>query len=163
MQINNFSSLQINFSNSQSSGPGAKPPSHEDAVSQLGASLSEEQQEEILSGIEVMKNDGATNEDIKAYVDSSLEAFGVDLSQVRGAANSQSSGPGAKPPSHEDAVSQLGASLSEEQQEEILSGIEVMKNDGATNEDIKAYVDSSLETFGVDLSQARGAFTNTIV
>lgn len=84
MQINHVSSLQINFSNTQSSGPASRPPSHEDAVSQLGSSLSVEQQDEILSGIESMENDGATDEDIKAYVNSSLEEFGIDLSQVRG-------------------------------------------------------------------------------
>ena len=89
MQISDLSSTQINTSNIQTSSAGAKPPqgpppSHEQAVSELGASLSEEQQEEILSGIEAMQEEGASDEAIKFYVDSSLEEYGVDLAQARG-------------------------------------------------------------------------------
>ncbi|WP_031480446.1 hypothetical protein [Maridesulfovibrio frigidus] len=85
MQIGNVSSNDFSISTSQPSRTEGKPPSHEEAVSQLGASLSEEQQGEIMSGIETMQADGASEEKIKAYVDSSLEDYGVDLSQTKGA------------------------------------------------------------------------------
>nr|WP_320014420.1 hypothetical protein [uncultured Desulfobacter sp.] len=91
MQINDFSSTQINISNTQTSSAGTKPPegpppppSHEQAVSEIGASLTEDQQGEVLSGIEAMQEEGASDEEIKAYVDSSLEEYGINLAQARG-------------------------------------------------------------------------------
>jgi hypothetical protein len=89
----------------------------------------------------------------------------ISSSQLTSISNSQPPEPsstGSQPPSHEEAVSQLGASLSEDQQATILSGIEAMQEDGATDEEIKEFVDSSLEDYGIDLATAKGTLTNTV-
>jgi hypothetical protein len=65
-------------------GPGRREkPSHTEAVNNLGASLSEEVRNDMLSEIDAMSKDGATNEEIKSYVHETLESHGVDI-PVRG-------------------------------------------------------------------------------
>lgn len=57
---------------------GGGRPSHGDAIRTLGSELSEEEQEEMLEAVAQLQEDGASFEDIKSYVDSELEARGVD-------------------------------------------------------------------------------------
>jgi len=70
-------------------------------------------------------------------------------------------GPGGTRPSHEEAIQTLGSQLSEEVQTEMLETVESMQQDGASFEDIQAYVDGELESHGVDLGRRRGQLVHT--
>lgn len=54
-------------------------PSHANAIEKLGSSLSDEVRSAMLASVEQMEEDGASFEEIKSFVDSELEANGVDI------------------------------------------------------------------------------------
>ncbi len=59
--------------------PGGAKRSHADAIQTLGSELSEEVQAAMLESVEQLQEEGASFDDIKAFVDSELEANGVDV------------------------------------------------------------------------------------
>lgn len=90
MQISSASSahsLQSASAPQRPPGPRGQgeggPPSHQEAVATLGASLPSEVQESLLAAIDTMSADGASHEEIKAFVDSALEAEGVSVPEQR--------------------------------------------------------------------------------
>ena len=71
-------------------------------------------------------------------------------------------GGGAQPPSHEDAISRLGASLSTDVLDEMRATVAAMEADGASFDDIKSFVDTTLSPNGVELpGDRRGALVDT--
>lgn len=69
--------------------------------------------------------------------------------------------PSGGAPSHEDAINTLGSSLSEDVRESLLSTVEEMEEDGASFDEIRAYVQDELEANGVEM-QRPGAIVNTV-
>lgn len=63
-------------------GGGEKggPPSHASAIQSLGSTLTQEVQDSLLAGVTELEESGASFDEIKSYVDSELEANGVDIS-----------------------------------------------------------------------------------
>ena len=61
-------------------GGGGNPPDHASAIEKLGSSLSNEAKDALFAGVEELEESGASFEEIKAFVDSELEANGVDVS-----------------------------------------------------------------------------------
>lgn len=58
--------------------PGA--PEHNASIEKLGGSLSDAAKDALFAGVSELENAGASFEQIKSFVDSELEANGVDLS-----------------------------------------------------------------------------------
>ena len=63
-----------------SGGKGEGPVSHAIAIEQLGGTLSTDLKDSLMAQTQVMEDSGASFEDIKSFVDSELEANGVDIS-----------------------------------------------------------------------------------
>ncbi len=63
-------------------------------------------------------------------------------------------------PSHAEAIETLGSGLGEDVQEAMLETVAQMQEDGATFDDIKAYVDDALDTHGVSRERP-GQLLNT--
>lgn len=63
-----------------SGGGKSGPPDHAAAIETLGGSLTEDVKTDLLANVAEMQDSGESFEDIKAFVDSELEANGVDVS-----------------------------------------------------------------------------------
>jgi len=61
-------------------GSGEGPPSHAQAIENLGSSLSTEIRDSLFSTVEEMEEAGASFDEIKSFVDTELEANGIDMS-----------------------------------------------------------------------------------
>jgi len=62
-------------------GAGAGgPPSHASAIEKLGSTLSDAAKDSLFAGVEEMEKAGASFNEIKSFVNSELEANGVDTS-----------------------------------------------------------------------------------
>ena len=56
------------------------------------------------------------------------------------------------PPDHTTAVQSLGGNLTDGARDSLLAGVSELEESGASFEEIKSFVDSELESNGVDLS-----------
>lgn len=61
-------------------GGNGPPPDHAAAIQALGSALSQEAQDFLVAGVTELQESGASFQEIKAFVDTSLEASGVDVS-----------------------------------------------------------------------------------
>ncbi len=63
-------------------GGGGKggPPDHASAIESMGSTLTDDAMDTLLAGVKELEDSGASFEDIKSYVDTELEANGVDVS-----------------------------------------------------------------------------------
>lgn len=81
-----LTSATISQAQSQSRPPpppgGGKggPPDHASAIESLGSTLTDEAKDSLYAGVAELEESGASFEEIKSFVDSELEANGVDVS-----------------------------------------------------------------------------------
>ncbi len=61
-------------------GNGEGPPSHAQAIETMGSSLSTEVRDSLFAAVEEMQETGATFDEIKSFVDTEMEANGIDMS-----------------------------------------------------------------------------------
>lgn len=107
-------------------------------VEQIG----EEAAQALHDTVQAMREEGATHEEIREYVDSYLEELGVERPE-----------PPMGKGNHEDRLIEL---IGEEAAQEIQDTVEEMKEAGATREEIREYVDSALGELGVERPEPKG-------
>ena len=61
-------------------GDNHGPPDHATTVQSLGGTLSQDAKDALLAGVNQLEEAGAPFDTIKSYVDSKLEASGIDVS-----------------------------------------------------------------------------------
>lgn len=59
--------------------PKGERPSHQDAIEHLGSSLSAEAKAELLADVETMLSEGATDDEVRDYVNQTLQDAGISL------------------------------------------------------------------------------------
>lgn len=109
------------------------------AVSQLTA----EQKEALRAQIQTLRKSDATRDEIRAAISSTLERFGVDLAEAG-----------------DRIASRFGDQLTQDQIAALTTEIEVLRASGASREEVRATVSTTLKGFGVelpDLSDRLGA------
>lgn len=81
-----LTSASLSQTQSQSRPPpppgagGEGPPSHAAAIENLGGKLSDETRDSLFAAVQEMEEAGASFDDVRSFVNSELEANGVDTS-----------------------------------------------------------------------------------
>ncbi len=91
--------------------------------------LTEEQREAVQAKVTELRQAGATREDIHAAIEALYAEWGLDMPEKTG---------------------RWGDLLTDEQQTELKSLVEAMKESGATREEIKAAVDALFDEWGIE-------------
>lgn len=91
--------------------------------------LTEEQRAELKELVQKMKEDGATREEIKEAVTALFAEWGIEMPERQG---------------------RWGDLLTEEQQEQLRTMIQEMKEQGATKKEIKAAIDGLFDEWGIE-------------
>lgn len=108
--------------------------------------IGEEAAQTLHDTVQAMRDEGATHEEVREYVDSYLEELGVERPEpTRGKGN---------------RLSWLTEEIGEEAAQEILDTINEMREAGASHEEIREYVDSTLEELGVERPEPKGKGRN---
>ena len=139
----------------------AHHPTHEEVIDHFGRPLSEDTREDMISTVQKMELDGATHEEIKEYVISSLNEAGVRLPHQHEKSVHSSARVDLKP-HRKDVVQELGSSLSESLRTELMSLLEALKAEGSSFDDVKSVVDSKLKEHGIDIPPPPGSLINVI-
>jgi DNA-binding transcriptional MerR regulator len=108
--------------------------------------LTEEQRSELRTGIEQLRENGATPEEIREFIAENLEEYGIELPEwPNDSCRFQRGG--------RFMNRTLEPVLTEEQRSELRDGIEELREAGATPEETKEFVNGKLEDWGVELPE----------
>ena len=99
--------------------------------------LSDEQRTALKERIDALKEEGATDEEIRAAVGVLFEEFGIER------------------PARGRFGGKLGASLTEEQRTSLKEKVDALKAEGATDEEIRAAVREELAEYGIERGKHR--------
>ena len=101
---------------------------------------------ELHDAVLAMREEGSTFEEIRDYVQGYLEGLGVELPGAQGIWRGRGK-PGKTP-----LIDQIG----EEALQELRDAVQDMRETGASHEEIRDFIHSSLEELGVELPEPRG-------
>jgi DNA-binding transcriptional MerR regulator len=123
----------------QDDAPGSDPPEYMNRWRRgpFVGCLDEEQRQELKESVDAMREEGATFDEIREYVQAYLEELGIECQM----------------PEQPDELHQR-PELTDEQLEalrQLRDGIQELRDSGATPGEIKEYLDQKAEELGIEL------------
>lgn len=147
-----FEDYGVDFPDEMKGFPGMRGPRHSHGFMRFSDQLSEEQIHTIKEKVESLCDEGASREAVHAEVINTLKEYGVEIPE------DYKDFPGRREPRHGRGFMKFSDQLSEDQVNTIKEKVELLREQGASREEIHAEVKNLLEEYGVEVPEDFNAF-----